>query len=432
MGLCYPFLGGMFTLIYRAVLSFFRSRALRRGALGLVAIFLLVFLASSSGPEDRIGDIVGDRGYNLLSWELSNFFDKWVHKATSIFGGDGGSDERSLARVEEYFRLNQEIDLLDGDISRSISRGVGDVGPLLERRQGLDTKRRRLRNEVEEIIEGQISKALAREGLSWKLPFLDSDGYLFPPVDFRFDDSPALLALSPRDQIDLISTRLLEPDISLDSRVEIELGIEEGDNISALVTGTGGVATYPSVIPNSISIRRTLRTVAHEWVHHYMIFHPLGLNYWADAAMISVNETIANVIGDQIGDAVFQAYYAGRMDDPDQEQDTVSGEGDFDFNRVMRETRLRVDELLAEGKVEEAERFMEERRLFIAENGIFLRRLNQAFFAFNGTYADRPDSVSPIGGQVKEVRAGSRSVKDFIGTVSRVSSYQEFLALLEE
>ncbi|MCH8090287.1 MAG: hypothetical protein IH955_09775, partial [Chloroflexi bacterium] len=164
----------MFTLIYRAVLSFFRSRALRRGALGLVAIFLLVFLASSSGPEDRIGDIVGDRGYNLLSWELSNFFDKWVHKATSIFGGDGGSDERSLARVEEYFRLNREIDLLDGDISRSISRGEGDVGPLLERRQGLDTERRRLRNEVEEIIEGQISKALAREGLSWELPFLDS------------------------------------------------------------------------------------------------------------------------------------------------------------------------------------------------------------------------------------------------------------------
>ena len=93
---------------------------------------------------------------------------------------------------------------------------------------------------------------------------------------------------------------------------------------------------------------------------------------------------------------------------------------------------MRIDELLAVGKVEEAERFMEERRLFIAENGIFLRRLNQAFFAFHGTYADRPDSVNPIGGQVKEVRAGSRSVKDFIRTVSRLSSYQEFLELLEE
>ncbi len=431
MGLCYPFSGGMFTLIHTALLSLFRSRALRRGVLGLVAIFLLVFLASSTGPEDRIGDIIGGRDYNLLSWELSNFFDKWVHKATSIFGGDGGSDEGSLAKVEEYFRLNQEIDLLDGAISRSISRGEGDIGPLLERRQGLDTERQGLRDEVEEIIEGQISKALAREGLSWKLPFLNSDGYLFPPVDFRFDDSPALLALSPRDRIDLTSTRLLDPDITLDSRVEIELGIEEGDNISALVTGTGGVATFPSVIPNFTSIRKTLRTVAHEWVHHYMIFHPLGLNYWADADMISVNETIADVIGDQIGNAVFEAYYAGRMDDPDQEQDTDSGEDDFDFNRVMRETRLRVDELLAEGKVEEAERFMEERRLFIAENGIFLRRLNQAFFAIQGTYADRPASVSPIGGQVKEVRAGSRSVKDFIGTVSRISSFREFLELLE-
>ena len=43
--------------------------------------------------------------------------------------------------------------------------------------------------------------------------------------------------------------------------------------------------------------------------------------------------------------------------------------GQFDYNREMRQTRLRVDELLAEGKVEEAEAYMEERRQLFVEQG---------------------------------------------------------------
>jgi hypothetical protein len=35
----------------------------------------------------------------------------------------------------------------------------------------------------------------------------------------------------------------------------------------------------------------------------------------------------------------------------------------FDFRADMRETRLRVDELLAEGEIEAAEAYMERRRL---------------------------------------------------------------------
>ena len=86
----------------------------------------------------------------------------------------------------------------------------------------------------------------------------------------------------------------------------------------------------------------------------------------------------------------------------------------FGFNEEMRETRLRVDELLANGKVGEAEAYMEERRLFFVENGYPIRRLNQAYFAFQGTYAENAASSSPIAGQLNRFRgliAGPSSIR---------------------
>ena len=41
---------------------------------------------------------------------------------------------------------------------------------------------------------------------------------------------------------------------------------------------------------------------------------------------------------------------------------------EFDFRLEMRKTRIRADELLEDGKIEEAEAYMEERRqVFVAE-----------------------------------------------------------------
>jgi len=54
----------------------------------------------------------------------------------------------------------------------------------------------------------------------------------------------------------------------------------------------------------------------------------------------------------------------------------------------MRETRIRVDKLLAQGRIEEAEAYMEERRQEFVAHGYYIRKLNQAYFAFHGAYAD--------------------------------------------
>jgi hypothetical protein len=97
----------------------------------------------------------------------------------------------------------------------------------------------------------------------------------------------------------------------------------------------------------------------------------------------------------------------------------------------MQETRIRAEELLVQGKVEEAETYMEERRQLLVDNGYLLRKINQAFFAFHGTYATSAASVSPIGDQVRELRERSRSISEFLNTAAQFSTYQEFLDYLE-
>ena len=103
----------------------------------------------------------------------------------------------------------------------------------------------------------------------------------------------------------------------------------------------------------------------------------------------------------------------------------------FDFRAEMHSTRLRVDELLADGLIEEAEAYMEERRQFFVEHGFSIRKLNQAYFAFHGTYAESPASVSPIAGELRKLREAAGNLRSFIYLVSAVSSYQEFQAVLE-
>jgi hypothetical protein len=104
---------------------------------------------------------------------------------------------------------------------------------------------------------------------------------------------------------------------------------------------------------------------------------------------------------------------AGEEPPPDQS---------IDFNQVMRELRLDVDRLLAEGKAAEAEALMEDRRRFLADHGYYIRRINQAYFAFHGLYANTPASSSPIGPKVEELRRRSASLGNFIHAAARITS----------
>ena len=75
---------------------------------------------------------------------------------------------------------------------------------------------------------------------------------------------------------------------------------------------------------------------------------------------------------------------------------------------------------------------MEERRELFVDNGSPLRVLNQAYFAFYGTYAENAASVSPIASQLRLVREDSSGVGQFIKRVRGFGDYQSFLSYVAE
>ena len=97
----------------------------------------------------------------------------------------------------------------------------------------------------------------------------------------------------------------------------------------------------------------------------------------------------------------------------------------------MRETRAHAEELLNRGDVAGAEEYMERRRKLFVSRGYNIRKINQAYFAFHGSYATRGGSISPIGEQMRELRRRSDSLGDFLRTVGQFGSYQEYVEFWE-
>jgi hypothetical protein len=98
----------------------------------------------------------------------------------------------------------------------------------------------------------------------------------------------------------------------------------------------------------------------------------------------------------------------------------------------MRETRVWVDELLAQGRIEDAEAYMEERRRMFVEHGYAIRKLNQAYFAFYGAYADQPGAAGedPIGPAVREVFAHSPDIHTFVTSLASVTTLEDVQGVL--
>ena len=106
-----------------------------------------------------------------------------------------------------------------------------------------------------------------------------------------------------------------------------------------------------------------------------------------------------------------------------------------DFYHEMHITRVRVDELLAEGKVEEAESFMEARRIIFLRNGYLIRKLNQAYFAFHGAYAEVPEGAAgedPVGPAVRLLREESGSLGEFLKRMAWMNSFDDLERAVNE
>ena len=108
-------------------------------------------------------------------------------------------------------------------------------------------------------------------------------------------------------------------------------------------------------------------------MHHFFFFRPLGQSMFDNGDMQTLNETAADIAGREIGDMAFRKLGGVIEEDRLPAVQDPPDEPVFRFDVEMRETRKRVDELLAEGRIEEAEAYMEERRLLFVENGSNIR-----------------------------------------------------------
>ena len=378
----------------------------------------------TSGGSDfdkQLRTIVKPHIFSIVRWELNTL----GGELAKVFSGRKNADD-GVEEVKEYFSNVERIKALESEIE-AIKAGnrQGDLTSLEDERNELQQRNSEDVNTVERLLETQIREELSRQGifnpvykhLKWEVGF--------PPVNFIMANPPHLLVISPRDRIESIREVTLLPEMAVEDMESVEAEIDKL-GVSSLVVNLGGLATYPSYILDRADLRFVLNTAGEEWLHQYLAFKPLGFLYLLDLTGIrrdyeiaTMNETLAGMVSKEIGALIYEKYYDGS-----EAGDNKSGKAGtgFDFNLEMREIRRAVDEYLARGEIEAAEEFMEQKRQYLAENGYHIRKLNQAYFAFHGTYADKPTSISPIGSEMKELRSRSDSLRDFLETAASMTS----------
>ena len=380
-------------------------RLRQRIAAALLAVGLLAAIASiaalaaaqlgggagaASPLTEAIGQASEGRRFTLIRWELQYALNRWL-----MLAGGAIYDEPSCDPPEALASLAGG-DALDGREAQCVERA----------------------------LERAVSDAVSEAGLATPLPLFRSQAVVWPPLDLELQPAPRVLAISPRDEIRLVASRLLSPQLPRSEYGEIEAEIEAEGEWSAWIGGVGGVATYPALIIPRADWYDALRLAAHEWMHHYLIFHPLGRAYFDSDELRTINETVADIAGDELG-----ALAAGRA--PELRAAAELEGPPSAAAATLRDLRLEVDALLAEGRVAAAEARMEAGRGELAALGASYRRINQAFFAFRGGYADRPGVVSPYGPLLQNLRARSASLVEFVAAVRVIDSAAEAMSVLE-
>ena len=401
-----------------------------RGALLAVIIISLAVPRTDTFRITPVELIAFDHLFSLVEWEIANFPKKWLHAAVNLIPGAKPSREERLEIVDEYLQLvrrvlKEERRIKGAEQLRSF-RGTGSAAKQDkisdEYLRELIDRRDALRPETEEAVESEVSAVL--DGLGLESRF----GLIWPPVDVGFGEPPTLLVISPRSEIDMVGAVFLDPDIEPFERDEIERQVFEDVDYAAYVDDISGLASFPNMVSDVYSMRHVLRTAAHEWMHSYWFFHPFGRNYFASEEMTTLNETAATIVGNEIGDIVFDRM-GGDLSENARRYDAAD-RVDKNFTKFMRDTRLEAERLLSEGMIEGAEEYMRERQWALRLRGYYIRKLNQAYFAFRGRYADSPASISPAGDQMDELRSYMSDVGEFIRVISEVSNPEEFEELL--
>jgi len=388
-----------------------------------------------SEPVDQVRRYTRQNEFEFVGWTLASLSMKLGQYSLGVT--EYLPEEERVSLVLDYFdKLNQfqqkerELENLLGD--PAISEQSVDVQSLREQTFELRSRLDYIQPLVESILQEQVAFILSGFGLG-------AGGKIMPPVAFKFTQLPLALIVSPRDVIHMEANIQLIPSLTIDQRIELEDQIAQELKVSSLIVNIGGIGLYPTMVLESTSFRWIVETIVHEWVHNYLTLRPLGFNYATSPELRTMNETVASLLGDEFGFYVLEHYYPEfapqRETAPSIPSTPSTDPPAFDFRAEMHETRVTADKMLAEGLIEEAELYMEGRRQFLWENGYRIRKLNQAYFAFHGAYADAPQGAAgddPVGEAVREYWSRLDSPVEFLFRMSWMDKFSDLEKTLQE
>jgi hypothetical protein len=414
-------------------------RLLQGVEIGIYAIFFAGLLGGSSllislKPSEAARRYTRSVEFDYVSWTLEALgvkLDQAALDSPNYF-----SESASHQIVVDYIHLMDGILSSEDQLNKLYSDPQVQTPnaaslSLKTELNSLYARQRQLAPLAEAVLQEQISATLADLDLT-------TGGQPLPPVLFHISPLPYDLIISPRDKIQQDAAISLLPDLSVDQQVKLENQVDSGLNVSSLVVPVGGIGSYPTMVMRTTALDWLSDTIAHEWTHNWLTLRPLGLNYDTSPELRTMNETTASIAGHEISVLVLKRYYPELADEYTIQAVNLPLtpiKPDFNFNQEMHITRVHVDALLAQGMITVAEDYMEQRRLFFWQNGYAIRKLNQAYFAFYGAYADVPGGPAgedPVGPAVRALRARSATLTDFLKTISQMDSFKQLQAAVSQ
>jgi len=412
-------------------------------------LFVIILICGSDTPRlngnetDRTRAYTRDIEFDYPNWILDAMVIKIEQAAISAPYSLQRTEGKQIVR--EYIRVTSELQQVEASLQQiyadpNIKEKDSASQFLRIQHDDLRNRQNQLAPFTESVLQSQVSEMLVWENLT-------SLGQPIPPVLYHVSQTPLALIVSPRNKIEQVVNISVLPSLSVDEQNNLEEQIDQSLDVSSLIVEIGGVGVTPTMVTENDNLPWTISTIAHEWTHNYLNFRPLGLHYSTTPELRTMNETTANIVGNEIGHLVLQTYYpefvASNSDrnlsltsNPFFLSKNTDDPPPFDFRAEMHETRVKVDELLAEGNIEEAETYMEQRRQIFWEHGYtWIRKLNQAYFAFHGAYADVPGGAAgedPVGPAVRTLREQSASLKDFINTIAKMTSFEELQEAIDQ
>ena len=416
-------------------------------SLFIIIVGVLPVRGSEVDPSQQLEQIRSySRTYEFdyVSWTVSALGQKLVQSSLKVYRYIPAQEGRQV--VLDYLdlrnKINQSQDILLSVLSDPhLENRDQAAAEIKEELDEMRSRREDIVPFVEQIIQGQMNRALVNLGLS-------AGGQMVPPVLYRSEPDSYALIVSPRDEIRQAANLMLIRNLTLDEIIHLEETIERELDLSALVVGIGGVGLYPSMVIETSNLDWLIHVIGHEWTHNFLTIRPLGANYYASPELTTINETIADLSADEIQRETFLLYYPeflpaesiieeAEENPPPDTPDPVPESDVFDFRAEMHITRLEVDRLLADREIKEAEAYMETRRIFFWEHGYLIRKLNQAYFAFHGSYAAAPGGAAgaegvDLGSQLRELKTNASSYAAFMHEVAWRWRLEQFQILFEE